>query len=99
MPSRIFRKRLRDRNQLCLSEPDRANTALVGVSRCRTDGLYRFAWSHNDPACARDHNRFDIGRQFVADRRRLSTFSFLRGDAKTAVSAVAGPTENRRFGK
>jgi len=106
MPSRIFGKPF-TMTEINFVYPNRNRAEygpLVGAYAALQDwdGLYRFAWSHNDSGVRHEEpiNRFDIAEDSLSQiAERVVNLLVLRGDAKPAASAVAWPYGESTFRK
>ena len=104
MPSRIFGKPF-TLTEINFVYPNRNRAEygpLVGAYAALQDwdGLYRFAWSHNDSGVRHEEpiNRFDIAEDSLSQiAERVTGLLFVRGDAKPATSAVAWPFGESTF--
>lgn len=64
------------------------------------DGLYRFAWAHNDTGVRHEEpiNRFDIAEDSLSQiAERVTNLLFMRGDVKPAASGVGWPYGESTF--
>lgn len=104
MPSRIFGKpfTLTEINFVYPNRFRAESGPLLGAYAALQDwdGLYRFAWSHNDKGVRHEEpiNRFDIAEDSLSQiAERVTNLLFVRGDVKPAANGVAWPYGESTF--
>ncbi len=104
MPSRIFGKpfTVTEINYVFPNRHRAESGPLLGAyaSLQDWDGLYRFAWSHDDKGVRHESpiNRFDIAEDSLSQvAERVTNLMFVRGDVKPAPSGIAWPYGESTF--
>ncbi|MBS1371532.1 MAG: hypothetical protein HPZ91_16435 [Lentisphaeria bacterium] len=104
MPSRIFGKpfTVTEINFVFPNRHRAESGPLLGAyaSLQDWDGLYRFAWSHDDKGVRHESpiNRFDIAEDSLSQiAERVTNLMFVRGDVKPAGSGIAWPFGESTF--